>query len=417
MNAAAPRRRPTIALCMIVKNEERYLRGCLESARPYVDEIVVVDTGSTDATVSIAEEFGAVVRHFAWNGNFSDARNESLRNASSEWVLYLDADERLLTGEALRAIEPPKNAGAYNVSIRSRHILPSGVVDQVNQYQRFFRRSPSVRFEGMVHEQVMPSVLRSGKSILPSAVVIEHLGYGESLEKIMQKCDRNAGLLRRQLASNPDDHYARYQLGNTLGVMQRYDEAEPHLLTAVEKDRNASIRASACNILVEVAMHRQDLAAAESWCRRSIALVPDQVMAYWFLSGILAFRHRFAEGIDLLATIRKQSGKETGLAHDMALTEPELQQRAALCFEGLTNEAMAAKDMAGVQAAVGAAEAYGIRTVKLQTAGAQSAMALNDLRAAAGRIDYVIEHLPEDAAGQKERFRAVKKRIEALEAV
>jgi glycosyltransferase involved in cell wall biosynthesis len=414
MSSDAGRSSFTVSLCMIVKNEEKYLRGCLESARPYVDEIVIVDTGSTDATVSIAEEFGAVIRTFPWNGNFSDARNESLRHATGEWILYLDADERLRNGAELRALRPHPQVVAYNVSISSKHILPSGTVDQVNQYQRFFRRHPKIRFEGVVHEQVLPSLLRMNKRIEPCPLFIDHLGYGESLEKINQKCVRNAELLRRQLEQNPHDYYAHYQLGNTLGVMLQYDEAEQHLTLAVEHDRNVSIRASACNILVEISMHRSDLDAAERWCRMSTKLVPVQVMGHWFLAGILAHRKQFGEALRSIDIMLSHTGKPTGLAHDLQVPEGELNYRTIVCYEGLANAAVAASDIARAHLLVNAAEERGLRSPKLQTIGIQTAMALNDYDTALQRIDFMLRNLPPDAEAQKVRFRTIRSKIESM---
>lgn len=404
----------SISLCMIVKNEEKYLRGCLESARPFVDEIIIVDTGSTDATVAIAQDFGANVFSFPWNGNFSDARNESLRHAASEWILYLDADERLLNGAEMRALRPSKSVIAYSVNIRSKHILPSGTVEQVNQYQRFFRRHPKIIFEGVVHEQVLPSLMRMGKTIAPSTMFIEHLGYGESLEKINEKCQRNSEMLLRQLEKNPNDYYAHYQLGNTYGVMLRYDEAEVHLLKAVEHDRNVSIRASACNILVEIEMHRSDLDRAEHWCRQAIKYVPMQVMGYWFLSGILAHKKQYEEALQLLVSVRKNTGKPTGLAHDLSISAAEVNYRAIVCYEGLANAAVAQGETALAHAFVTKAEREGLRSLKLQTIGIQSAMGVNDYDCALERIDFMIRNLPEESSAQRERFAAIRAKIEAM---
>ncbi len=404
----------SISLCMIVKNEEKYLPGCLESARPFVDEIIVVDTGSTDTTVEIAERFGAKVFHFPWNGNFSDARNESLRHAASDWILYLDADERLLTGNEMRALMPAPATIAYSVSIRSKHILPSGTVEQVNQYQRFFRRHPKIFFEGVVHEQVLPSLIRMNKTIANSDLFIEHLGYGESLEKINEKCLRNSEMLLRQLEKNPLDYYAHYQLGNTYGVMQRYDEAEVHLLKAVEHDRNVSIRGSASNILVELEMHRSNLDRAEHWCRKSLNYVPVQVMAYWFLSGILTHKKKFEEALQMIEHVRRNSKKPTGLAHDLSIAEGEINFRSIVCYEGLANAAVAEGDSALAHAVVTKAEREGIRSLKLQTIGIQTALSLNEYDTAIDRIDFMLRNLPEESVSQKERFAAIRKKIEAM---
>ncbi|MDZ7260791.1 MAG: glycosyltransferase family 2 protein [candidate division KSB1 bacterium] len=84
--------RPSLSLCMIVKNEEHYLAGCLESVKDLVDEMVIVDTGSQDRTKEIAAHYGARLFDYTWDDNFSEARNESLRQATGDWILYLDAD-------------------------------------------------------------------------------------------------------------------------------------------------------------------------------------------------------------------------------------------------------------------------------------------------------------------------------------
>ena len=95
----------TLSLCMIVKDEEEMLPGCLEAIRGAVDEIIIVDTGSTDRTVEIAESFGARVLHFPWNGSFADARNVGHAAATSDWIVYLDADEHLVPEDAAQLRE------------------------------------------------------------------------------------------------------------------------------------------------------------------------------------------------------------------------------------------------------------------------------------------------------------------------
>src|SRR5690242_15059907 len=92
---ARERMAANISLCMIVKNEEASLATCLQSAADLVNEVIVVDTGSSDQTKAIAARFGARVHDFAWVNDFSAARNESLRQASGEWIFWLDADESL----------------------------------------------------------------------------------------------------------------------------------------------------------------------------------------------------------------------------------------------------------------------------------------------------------------------------------
>ncbi|MER3328119.1 MAG: glycosyltransferase, partial [Candidatus Kapaibacterium sp.] len=124
-NSSVRVKQPLITLSMIVKNEEKMLRGCLESAEKIVDEIVIVDTGSTDRTIEIAKEFGAKVYQFDWINDFAAARNESLRHSNGKWVLYLDADERISQFEVNKFRkslgELPENSGGLICTIESPH--------------------------------------------------------------------------------------------------------------------------------------------------------------------------------------------------------------------------------------------------------------------------------------------------------
>ena len=113
--------RPRLTAAVIVKDEAEHLAGCLASLRGAVDEIVVVDTGSTDGSVAVAQGFGAVVLHHEWAGNFSDARNRGLDRATGEWILYIDADERLqVPAGALRSAVDRDDAAACWVLFQPR---------------------------------------------------------------------------------------------------------------------------------------------------------------------------------------------------------------------------------------------------------------------------------------------------------
>ena len=136
--SCAKRARPVeglrLSLCMIVKDEEEMLPRCLAAVKPAVDEMIVVDTGSTDRTVEIAESFGARVLHHEWTGSFSDARNVSLEAATGDWIIYLDADEVLVEEDAERLRASPAASGARR-SPSSRPTTPAT--------SRTARRSPT----------------------------------------------------------------------------------------------------------------------------------------------------------------------------------------------------------------------------------------------------------------------------------
>src|SRR5205085_5670121 len=165
---------------MIVKNEERNLGDCLGTVIDLVDEVVVVDTGSTDRTVEIAERLGARVFHFPWVDSFAAARNESLRHATGDWVLWLDADDRIDGENRERLRRLLANLPGENVAFVMKCLcLPDPVsrrstaVDHV----RLFRRHPELRGRYRVHEQILPGLRALGAEVRGTDGVIHHTGY------------------------------------------------------------------------------------------------------------------------------------------------------------------------------------------------------------------------------------------------
>ena len=223
-----------LSAAMIVRNEERYIEDCLKSLKGVVDEIVVVDTGSTDGTKEIASRFGARIFDFPWRDDFSAARNESVEHCLGEWIIFIDADERLgpVGKEAVFAdLSRPGFAG-FTVQYR-----PISWFTTFREY-RIFRNDPRIRFEGIIHETVMPSVLNvgaeDGLSVGHSIISIDHIGYdGDMARKHM----RNLPLLERHAAALPENTFLRYRLGVTRRALGDTEGAEREWRTAIETVR------------------------------------------------------------------------------------------------------------------------------------------------------------------------------------
>jgi tetratricopeptide (TPR) repeat protein len=235
---------PFLSLCLIARNEARNLPVCLASVRGLADEIIVVDTGSTDNTVSLAREAGATVIELEWPNDFSTARNRALAAATGRWILVLDADESL-SGESVAAIrtlvaQPPRCA--YTLIQRSQlvaeHVLDVAIV-------RLFPRDPQVRFERPIHEQVNTSLERAGIPIVDTTIHFDHSGYANA--GIMPvKTARNRALLATALTaaeSSPvasRDPHLRYFYANTFfddGEFLRAANEYVHCLVQCGKDR------------------------------------------------------------------------------------------------------------------------------------------------------------------------------------
>lgn len=227
---------PTLSLCMIVKNEEKYLEGCLQSVQGVVDEVIVVDTGSTDATVEIAERHGARVFHFPWIGDFAAARNVGLEQATSDWILVLDADERLL-GESipeLGRLLQARDVAGYSLVCENLVGSEAGGMSQHAPVFRLFRNGLDIRFEGLIHEQAIPAAKRTGLATLASDVRIRHLGYLAEAVAQRDKRERNLRILERQATLTPTDPFARFNLAEGLKLLDRFDEAAGHYEKALE---------------------------------------------------------------------------------------------------------------------------------------------------------------------------------------
>lgn len=277
---------PTLTLSMIVRNEEAMLPGCLESVRGVADEIIVVDTGSTDRTAEIARTGGARVFEFPWRDDFSAARNESLRHATGEWILVLDADERLAEEsreELSRLVIEPDLVGV-NVWLRSRLPDGQGVREMATPYCRLFRNLPDLRFSGLVHEQVLPAIRRRGGRVAASSITIHHLGYERpSPDKLV----RNLTLLHRQRELTPKDPFVYMNLGFMAHTLGRGDEAIDYLKTALalgEGRLEPELLAHAETVLADSCLLLQDWSGAMLHARRALARAPAMVQP-WFIIG------------------------------------------------------------------------------------------------------------------------------------
>ena len=225
-----------IALVMIARDEARCIEHCLTSARPWVDEMLVLDTGSTDATVQIAQGCGARVAHFRWVGDFAAARNAALALTDAAWCLVLDADEWISEGGAALAAlrhEPPAFIG--QVCVNSGFDAGRGSTGEAPSWiARMLPRG--VRYAGRVHEQPQSPLPRRRLGL-----EVAHDGYlGPQMRR---KRGRNEELLGLALAAQPLDSYLRYQLGKDLEVSSQFEAAAPHYAQALElTDPQASWR-------------------------------------------------------------------------------------------------------------------------------------------------------------------------------
>ncbi|MCB9551288.1 MAG: glycosyltransferase [Myxococcales bacterium] len=225
---AARRPRPTLATCLIVRDEEAFLADALASVASVSDQLVVVDTGSVDRTVEIARAAGATVGFFAWTGDFSAARNASLDLATTDWILVLDADERLTarSRSTLRAVieEFHGDPDPRVVCVRVNNYTRDGRFIGDGFSGRLFPNRADLRFEGRVHEQV-----GGGRADVATDyrldIEFDHFGADPEVMREKAKDARNLALLEARLAEAPDDLLTWFYLASQHWVGGRRDAA------------------------------------------------------------------------------------------------------------------------------------------------------------------------------------------------
>ncbi|MEN6468576.1 MAG: glycosyltransferase [Smithella sp.] len=235
--------RGTLSLCMIVKNEEKHLVRCLRSVRDVVDEIIIVDTGSTDKTVDIAKVFGAKVFDFPWTGDFSAARNESLKYATGDWILVLDADEAISARDfdELRTLINKRTSSPVAYTIVTRNYMNSmrviGWMPNSGQYQeeagtgwvpspkvRLVPRRKDVFFTNPVHELLENSLIHAKIPVSNCKIIVHHYGKLD-MERDAQKGEDYYLMGKIKYESDPTNMKYIYELAKQAHLLHKYEEA------------------------------------------------------------------------------------------------------------------------------------------------------------------------------------------------
>ncbi|MHB8172078.1 MAG: glycosyltransferase, partial [Thermincolia bacterium] len=279
-----------LSLCMIVKNEEKNLARCLESVTGFVDEIVIVDTGSTDGTVEIAKGYGAKVIDFPWTGDFSAARNLSLENASGDWIIYLDADEELVSadGPKLRAMLNRNDIEGFYLSETNFIGEQEGEDAVISAAFRVFRNQPQYRFTGAIHEQIYGLIKDLGGNIENTNIRINHYGYLQNANKDKDKINRNLQILKGEVKRNPTYSFGRFNLGVEYMRLADYGKALAEFQVAFKYLNNLNMQfASAllydiCFCLKNLKRYKEALNVLED----TIKAYPDYTDLYYMRAWI-----------------------------------------------------------------------------------------------------------------------------------
>ena len=235
-----------LSLCMIVKNEENTLARCLESVKDIVDEIIIVDTGSTDNTVEIAEKYGAKIFFYNWDNSFANARNYSLSKASKDWILIMDADDELRSEDKNKVIKLINDENTNLNAYFGETLSYSGDFSDYNIYSnlniRLIKNGKGYKFVGDIHEQIIPGDEDKNKTSIFGIADIKFYHYGYLSETVNEKNKRkrNMDIIKKILEKDPENTFMLYNMGIEYSAKGDYLEALKYLEKAY-KNFNISL--------------------------------------------------------------------------------------------------------------------------------------------------------------------------------
>lgn len=317
---------------MIVKNAASSLDLCLNSIKDLMDELVIVDTGSTDNTKSIAKKFGAQIYDFPWENDFSKARNESLKHATKEWVLVIDADEMLQKEDLdkLRTLvnSASEKTGGFKLYQLSYLTKPQrGAKKNTSSYEgvvhypfyvqnnlvRLFRNDERIRFRHRVHELVEDSIIEAGLDYLDGGVPIHHLGSLKGKSTLQKKEEVYSELVFKQLKEQPNNARYNYQAAR---VYLTRGESDPALQYF---KKVAKIDPSYRNIFSEIAkihIGKKEYGKAIICFKKAMEQHPEEASCVNNLAVAYMFKGEFQNAKELLEKYRKNHPENEAVLHN-----------------------------------------------------------------------------------------------------
>ncbi|WP_281888746.1 TPR domain-containing glycosyltransferase [Paenibacillus sp. YYML68] len=333
--------KPLISLCMIVKNEANCIARCLTSVKPYVDEMIIVDTGSTDGTADICRDIGATVYDYVWNDHFAEARNYGLVHANGEWILWLDADEELgENGEQLRDLALSDEYDLYSFQLNNYYgprVDPNNVIRIA--HPRLFRNGIGLKFRNQIHEALNVDEIFYQHDrvhrITHTPVILWHYGYLDEFVQDKNKSKRNIQLLEKALSSNKEDPWLHYHMASEYYRLKDYAPSFHHanrsiLLFMLNQLTPPSLLYKLkYSILISTGSYEGGYPAIE----KAIMLYPDYVDLIFYKGILLYMSSKYEEAIEAF-----EQCLEIGESNMKHLTQNGLGSFHAWHYKGLCKE-------------------------------------------------------------------------------
>ena len=340
-------KKPTLSLCIIVKDEADFLRRCLESVKPIVDEIIMVDTGSKDNTIEIAKSFGAKVIKQKWNNNFSEARNISLKHATKDWILVLDADETI-SKKDLKKIKELLDKAEYDAfSLIQRNYFKERKPTSIevsskgdiykeskpylgwfpSKLVRLFKNMDCYEFEGIIHELIEPSIKRKHGRIKPTEIPIHHFRVEKDTVFDSQKRQEYLKMGLRQIQLTPDNPKPYYEVGQIYLYDKDYDRAIELFekgIELIEESKN-QLDQKGTYVYISLSLGKAYLEKgrfkdAINFLTKFLNQFPNTLLVYFFLGQAYTMLNRFQEAIQSYQKAAKLSPNDEEIHNNLANT-------------------------------------------------------------------------------------------------
>ena len=343
----------TVSLCMIVKNEEKNIKKCLESVKDIVSEIIIVDTGCTDKTVEIAKNYGSKILEFEWKDDFAAARNRSIKDATGDYILFLDADEYI--GDESRTffknLKKPEVPHCYFTKIVNFVNREEDALNSVEHYNtRMWTNNPCFKFRGRIHENLIydDSSFQPGTAF--SGVTVYHTGYLQDEMERKNKFDRNLALLKKSIEENPDSSFDEYNLAIQYKNMGMLDEAVNHLKlmeVKINKDAKPVYQVFGISALASIYIQMGNYVQAAGAAKKALGLNSNLKEAKYNLGLAYYNLGKYREAITQLTEILKSKEPEVliGGTIDASLRSWKTYNVIGICYIGLEDYKNAIKNL------------------------------------------------------------------------
>jgi tetratricopeptide (TPR) repeat protein len=324
----------SVTAALIVRNEAGFIADCLSSLAGRVNEIVLVDTGSRDETIEIARRFPVKLHHFSWCDDFAAARNFALQQATCDWILHIDADERLEIPSRDEYARLLSDRGKVGWALKFHWRVGWTPFSEL----RLFRNDPRIRFSGVIHENIWPAVeavmAADGLDVGTCDLRMHHVGYEVDQRP---KNPLYIPLLRRVLSENPDHLFGWWHLGECLRLAGDADSAETAWSAGIARLRAQADRNSLTGSLLYIALiklRRAGGAARDDLAAEAAALFPDNLAVRFVVAHAAVERGDISSAFPILEQLAGIDGDAffaPGFAYDKALFGHLSKELLALC--------------------------------------------------------------------------------------